>query len=134
MSDTTVDGVPDRGPVVFSVTTATLILATVFVAARMISRAGIVRKVSWDDYIILLAWLIAFFLSFSIDIGKTEGLGRHDANIDPNDRPALRKSEYVFSVLYVRPLPPLSSYSLCATHPCWILARQIAILLSKVSG
>ena len=133
MSDTTVDGVPDRGPVVFSVTTATLILATVFVAARMISRAGIVRKVSWDDYIILLAWLIAFFLSFCIDIGKTEGLGRHDANIDPNDRPALRRSEYVFSVLYVRPSLPFPLIR-CVPHPCWILARQIAILLCKVSG
>ena len=112
MSDPTVDGFPDRGPVVFSVTTATLVLATVFVVARMISRAGIVRKVSWDDYIILLAWLIAFFLSFSIDIGKTEGLGRHDANIDASDRPALRRSEYVFSVLYVRSSLPFLLFAM----------------------
>ncbi len=108
---------------VFSVTTATLVLATAFVVARMISRAGIVRKVSLDDYIILLAWLIAFFLSFSILIGKTEGLGRHDANIDASDRPALRRSEYVFSVLYVRLPPPpfpLLFFATCHISAGWL--------------
>ncbi|KAK4451859.1 major facilitator superfamily domain-containing protein [Podospora aff. communis PSN243] len=91
---------PDRGPAVFSVTTATSALATVFVAARMVSRIGIVRNMSADDYIIILAWLIAFFLSLTIDFGTRFGLGRHDRNIEHADKAGLRMCEYVFSILY----------------------------------
>ncbi|KAK0635839.1 major facilitator superfamily domain-containing protein [Bombardia bombarda] len=91
---------PDRGPAVFAVATATLIIATVFVAARMVSRLGIVRRIGWDDYTIVLAWLIALFLCLAINFGTKRGLGRHDANIDPNDMPGLRMCEYVFSILY----------------------------------
>ncbi|KAK5663017.1 hypothetical protein OQA88_6432 [Cercophora sp. LCS_1] len=91
---------PDRGPTVFAVTTATSVLATVFVAARMVSRIGIVRSVSWDDYIVVFAWLVSFFLCLSIDFGTKRGLGRHDAHIDPAQKPGLRMCEYIFSVLY----------------------------------
>ncbi|KAK0651578.1 major facilitator superfamily domain-containing protein [Cercophora newfieldiana] len=91
---------PDRGPAVFAVTTATSALATLFVAARMVSRIGIVRHMSADDYIIILAWLIAFFLSLTIDFGTQRGLGRHDSNIEHVDKPGLRMCEYVFSILY----------------------------------
>ncbi len=94
--------IQDRGPAVFAVTTSTLVLATVFVAARLVSRIGIVRRVSWDDYIIILAWFIAFFLSLTIDFATSRGLGRHDGDIEPVNEPGLRLCEYVFSVLYVR--------------------------------
>ncbi|KAL4725252.1 hypothetical protein ACLX1H_007399 [Fusarium chlamydosporum] len=93
-------GIPDRGPAVFAVTTATLVLATVFVAARIVSRAFIVRNVTWDDRVMILAWLFAFFLSFTICFGVHNGLGRHDEHIDPQRLPALRRCEYVFSILY----------------------------------
>lgn len=92
--------VPNRGPAVFAVTTATLVLASVFVGARMICRYFIVRRVSWDDRIMILAWLIAFFLSFSICYGATVGLGKHDDDISDSDVSKLRRSEYVFSILY----------------------------------
>ncbi|KAJ6437936.1 Major facilitator superfamily domain, general substrate transporter [Purpureocillium lavendulum] len=41
--------VPDRGPVVFAVTTATLVLASILVGARIICRYFVVRNVTWDD-------------------------------------------------------------------------------------
>lgn len=91
----------NRGPAVFAVTTATLVLASVFVFARMISRYFIVKRVTWDDRIILLAWLIAFFLSFTICFGVSKGLGKHDVDIPPEQIPTLRHCEYVFSILYV---------------------------------
>ncbi|KAI1308612.1 fucose permease [Xylaria venustula] len=91
---------PDRGPVVFAVTTGTLVLATVFVAARLACRKFIVRQVSWDDYFIVIAWVFAFGLSFAIDYGATKGLGRHDADIPADDWDPLRRSEYTFTVLY----------------------------------
>lgn len=92
---------PDRGPAVFAVTTATLVLATCFVAARLFCRIRIVRSVTWDDYAIVAAWILAFALSFSIDLGASKGLGRHDENISSGDWNALRRCEYAFSVLYV---------------------------------
>ncbi|KXJ95117.1 major facilitator superfamily domain-containing protein [Microdochium bolleyi] len=91
---------PDRGPSVFVVTTATFVLASVFVIARMVTRTLIVRRFSWDDYAMVAAWLIALGLSVSIIVGATKGLGRHDINIDVGDWDALRRTEYVFSVLY----------------------------------
>ena len=95
------DQVPDRGPAVFVVTTITICMSTLFVAARMVSRIGIVRRVGWDDYIILLAWLIAMFLSVTIDMATRRGLGRFDVDIDREDMPGLRMCEYIFSILYV---------------------------------
>ncbi|KAK3500221.1 major facilitator superfamily domain-containing protein [Neurospora hispaniola] len=92
--------VPDRGPAVFVVTTVTICLATLFVVARMVSRIGIVRRVGWDDYIIILAWLISLALSITIDMATRRGLGRHDVDIHPQHRPGLRMCEYVFSILY----------------------------------
>ncbi|KAK0739922.1 major facilitator superfamily domain-containing protein [Apiosordaria backusii] len=90
----------DRGPAVLAVTAATLILASVFVAARMVSRIGIVRRFGADDYIMVLAWLITLFLSLSIIFGTKKGLGRHGKNIEDWELPGLRMCEYVFSILY----------------------------------
>lgn len=50
---------PDRGPEVLAVTTTVLVIATVFVAARLVSRIAIVRNVTLDDYFIVLAWVSA---------------------------------------------------------------------------
>lgn len=91
---------PNRGPTVFAVTTATLLLATAFVGARIVCRHYIVRNVSWDDRVMALAWLIALFLSFTIDLGAVTGLGKHDADISERDLETLRRCEYVFSILY----------------------------------
>lgn len=47
----------NRGPTVLAVTAAMIVLATIFVFFRLVSRIGIVKKVTWDDYFILLAWV-----------------------------------------------------------------------------
>ena len=44
---------------------------------------------------------MAFGFSFSICYGTGVGLGRHEANVAPQDRESLKKAEYAFSVLYV---------------------------------
>ncbi|KAI1762146.1 MFS general substrate transporter [Hypoxylon sp. FL1150] len=100
MSSTDSGASPTRGPAVFAVTTATLVLATCIVAARLFCRIRIVRSVTWDDYAIVTAWIIALALSFSIDFGVSKGLGRHDDDIAFEDWYALRRCEYAFSVLY----------------------------------
>lgn len=98
---------PDRGPAVFAVTVVTLIIASVFVFARMICRRYIVKNVTSGDIIMLIAWVIAFFLSFTVALGTFNGLGSHDRDIHDKNRPRLRRCEYVFSILYV-----------CASHQC----------------
>ncbi|ETS74657.1 hypothetical protein PFICI_13141 [Pestalotiopsis fici W106-1] len=92
--------IPDRGPSVFAVTTATLVLASVFVAARLYTRLTIVRQFSWDDWFIILAWAFAFAVGFTIDLGTKNGLGKHDSDIAAGDWNTLRRCEYAFSVLY----------------------------------
>ncbi|KAG9753864.1 hypothetical protein KCU73_g5789, partial [Aureobasidium melanogenum] len=49
-------GYDSRSSVVFAVTVAMITCSTVFVFARMASRAGIVKKVLLDDYFMLVAW------------------------------------------------------------------------------
>ena len=47
----------NRGPVVLAVTIALLAASTTAVFLRLVSRIGIVRRVLWDDYFIILAWV-----------------------------------------------------------------------------
>ncbi len=46
-----------RGAVVFVVTTVTFALASVFVAARLISRFGILKSRTADDWVMIVAWV-----------------------------------------------------------------------------
>lgn len=52
-----VESMQNRGPVVLAVTIAFLAASTAVVSLRLVSRIGIVRKVSLDDYFIVLAWV-----------------------------------------------------------------------------
>ncbi|MCJ1468038.1 hypothetical protein MMC07_006664 [Pseudocyphellaria aurata] len=92
--------VDNRGPVVLAVTTALLVASTTFVALRLVSRIGVVKNVSIDDYFIVLAWLIAFGFSFAICYGTSVGLGRHDRDVKLEWQRSLKQCEYAFSVLY----------------------------------
>ncbi|AEO63554.1 uncharacterized protein THITE_2074633 [Thermothielavioides terrestris NRRL 8126] len=132
---------PDRGPAVFAVTTATLALATFFVAARLVSRVAIVRRTAGCDYVIVLAWLIAAFLSMSIDVGVKHGLGRHDRDIDPESKAGLRLCEFVFSILYNPALMATKTSILIFylrlsknTHRVLRLASWVVLGVVNVSG
>jgi hypothetical protein len=46
-----------RGPAVLIVTVIMMVLATTFVVLRMVSRIGIVKRVTLDDYFMMLAWV-----------------------------------------------------------------------------
>jgi hypothetical protein len=46
-----------RSRALFVGVTLTFILASLLVAARLVSRFGIVKRGGWDDYLILLAWV-----------------------------------------------------------------------------
>jgi hypothetical protein len=90
-----------RGPLVLAVSAATLACCTVFTLLRLISRFGVVKKPMWDDYFIILAWLLAFGTSFSICYGTTVGLGKHEVDVPSDSASAMKQAAYAFSVLYV---------------------------------
>ena len=90
----------DRSRVVLAVTAAVIACSTTFVFFRLVSRAGIVKKLLLDDYFILLAWAIAFGLSFAICYATQFGLGRHEQDIELSQRDNLNRLNYVFTVLY----------------------------------
>lgn len=48
---------PSRGKAVFVVTTITFILASAFVFARILSRFVLLRNQTWDDWLMILAWV-----------------------------------------------------------------------------
>jgi hypothetical protein len=47
----------DRSTAVFAVTCVMLVLATLFVVMRLISKLGLVKRPTWDDALIVLAWV-----------------------------------------------------------------------------
>ena len=49
-----------RSRAVFVGVTVTFVLASIFVAARLITRIIITKHRSWDTYCILLAWVSMF--------------------------------------------------------------------------
>lgn len=53
--------IPDRRQSVLVVTTTTLVVATIFITARLVSRLVIVRKITWDDYFIVFGWVSFIF-------------------------------------------------------------------------
>ena len=46
-----------RGRSVFIVTTTTFVIATIFVIARLVSRFGLLRRRTADDWCMILAWV-----------------------------------------------------------------------------
>ncbi len=92
--------VDTRGPVTLAVTITMLVLATLFVFFRFLTRIWIVRKVYLEDWFILAAWALAVGFSASICAGTAVGLGLHEVDVAVVHHGHLRKAEYAFSVLY----------------------------------
>ena len=57
--DAAVLAAQNRGPTVLTVTIILLSISTAFTALRLISRFGVVKRISNDDYMIILAWVSA---------------------------------------------------------------------------
>ncbi|KAI9841661.1 MAG: hypothetical protein M1837_000455 [Sclerophora amabilis] len=132
--------IDSRAPLVLSVTTALIVVSFFFVLLRVVSRLAVVRRFSLDDYFIILAWLIAFGLSFAICFGTSRGLGLHDVDIREEWRPALRRSEYAFSVLYNPALMATKTsilifyLNLSKTQPMFRRASMITLVVVNAAG
>ncbi|CAE7192352.1 hypothetical protein P3342_009174 [Pyrenophora teres f. teres] len=131
---------PTRGPVVLGVAASTLALCSVFVGFRLISRFLVVRRPGWDDYTMLLAWVLAFGASFSICYGATKGLGRKQKNIPLEWQAPMKQSSYAFSVLYNPALMATKTsillfyLTLSKTHKVFRWATIATLVVVNVGG
>ncbi|ELR03139.1 hypothetical protein VC83_08477 [Pseudogymnoascus destructans] len=91
---------PDRRQAMQVATTVTIVVAFVFVALRMISRISITRRTTLDDYMMIIAWIIAFGGSLTILLAARKGLGLMDAELKPEWLSPLKKFGYIYSILY----------------------------------
>ena len=99
-SDPSGEVLDDRSGAVFVVTLVLSITATVFVLLRLASKGLVVRKLTSDDYIIVVAWVFSAGLSVSIMLGAQRGLGAPDSLIQASWEDTLKRSVYAFTVLY----------------------------------
>lgn len=89
-----------RSGAVLAVTVCMAGLATLFVFFRILSRAAIVKHISPDDYIMIVAWIIALGLSATLCYACAWGLGRKEADVPPSWEWNLKKADYAFTILY----------------------------------
>ncbi|WWD05129.1 hypothetical protein V865_003201 [Kwoniella europaea PYCC6329] len=90
----------DRSEAIFVVGIVMTTLATLFVMLRILSKTWVVKKVMWDDYITVLAWLFFLALSVATIIASRNGLGKVGVDIEPRWVGILRKCIYTFVVFY----------------------------------
>lgn len=92
----------DRNSTILIVTIVTVSIATVLIVGRLISRAVIVKHVTFDDYLIVIGWILSFGASVLVAFATGKGLGKPDVRIKDEWVLPLKKYIYAFSVLYVR--------------------------------
>jgi hypothetical protein len=92
----------DRSTTILIVTIVTVSVATVLIAGRLISRAVIVKHITFDDYLIVIGWILSLGASVVAVFATGKGLGKPDARIKDEWVLPLKKCIYAFSVLYVR--------------------------------
>ncbi|OCF44340.1 hypothetical protein I317_01785 [Kwoniella heveanensis CBS 569] len=90
----------DRSAAIFTVVMILAVLSTTFVSLRMISKGWIVRKVTLDDWVAVLAWFFCISCSILIMIGTRVGLGRIGSEVKAEWVAPLRKITYAFTVFY----------------------------------
>ncbi|KAJ4027599.1 hypothetical protein NW758_014013 [Fusarium oxysporum] len=56
---------------IFITVTVTFLVASLFALGRVVSRFGIARRHGWDDYVFIVAWILAFGLSFTVAFGNS---------------------------------------------------------------
>lgn len=132
--------VGDRSPAVFVVTLILGILATVFVALRVISKLWVVKRFTSDDILAVVAWVFATGVSAVICAGAREGLGRTDEGISADDRASIKRGIYAFTVLYNPALMATKTSILilyirmAAAHPFLRYASIATAVIVNIAG
>ncbi|KAJ6085847.1 Major facilitator superfamily domain general substrate transporter [Penicillium sp. IBT 16267x] len=129
-----------RQPATLGVSVTFLALGTVFVALRFISRVFVVRRVALHDYLMLLAWVLDFGFSLSLFFAVHNGLGLHAVDVLPENKAALNKATYAFTVLYSPALMTVKSsilvfyMTLTRNQKVFRYANYVTLAVVNVAG
>ncbi|KAF2765562.1 hypothetical protein EJ03DRAFT_299861 [Teratosphaeria nubilosa] len=74
-----------RGPEIYGTFILFVVLTTITLCLRMYSRASLVKKVGWDDWLAAIAWLFFICHASSAITGVYHGTGQHPSTIKPAD-------------------------------------------------
>lgn len=77
-----------------------LSIVTLFFAIKIITRFGLVRKSSWEDYSAILAWLGLVVLVVVQRQADRFGNGKHLWDVKDTDYAEAGKFNYIFQILY----------------------------------
>ncbi|KAG4436930.1 hypothetical protein IFR05_007581 [Cadophora sp. M221] len=129
----------ERSRAIFIAATGSFVLASISAAGRVVSRFVVVKRHGWDDYTFILAWILAFGLTFAVNFGTYKGLGLHNDNILPAWTAPLLAAEYVAIVLFtpalvVTKISILLLYLDIAKHQTFFRIATYAILSVVVVG
>ncbi|KAL8944881.1 MAG: hypothetical protein Q9216_000171 [Gyalolechia sp. 2 TL-2023] len=90
----------DRGSEVVGAVITVAILATVAVTLRFMSRKHMKVAISWDDYLMIPALVLALGLCFIDGYGVRFGTGRHLLAVGLQNVQVFLKLEYAFQIIY----------------------------------
>ena len=79
------DHAENHGPVVTALTLCFLVISSILVILRCVSRVGVVKKWSWDDTFIIFAW-VRVFLGNRAVVGQSSCLGRSSTDPETGSR------------------------------------------------
>ncbi|KAH7024744.1 uncharacterized protein B0I36DRAFT_416345 [Microdochium trichocladiopsis] len=74
---------PNRGPEVNTAVWTLFGFSTLFLILRVYCKIRKLRRLWWDDYVLLAAWLCFTISCIQLSINISRGFGRPGANIDP---------------------------------------------------
>ncbi|KAL4919294.1 hypothetical protein BDW62DRAFT_209779 [Aspergillus aurantiobrunneus] len=102
--------------VIYGVNIPLMVLMTVFVAGRFVSRTFLVRNaLGIDDWTMLIAYLLAMGMSAAQLVEPKYGIGRHLYDVRPEWYPSLGKLTIAVQALFA-PCSALTKISICLTY------------------
>ncbi|KAL3471573.1 hypothetical protein BJX99DRAFT_266619 [Aspergillus californicus] len=103
-------------PVIYGVNIPLMVLMTVFVAGRFLSRTYLVRNaLGLDDWTMLVAYVLAMAMSACQLLEPTCGIGRHLYDVKPEWYASLGKLTVAIQCLFA-PCSAMTKISICLTY------------------
>ncbi|KAH9872873.1 hypothetical protein J1614_005267 [Plenodomus biglobosus] len=78
-------GVPDNGPVIVGITWWLTFFCGAFLSLRIYAKLSRKQKLWWDDYILIVSWVLLLVEAILTQIGQNVGFGKRIADISPEN-------------------------------------------------
>ncbi|KAJ5177103.1 uncharacterized protein N7482_002980 [Penicillium canariense] len=95
----TVDGMPDRGHILFVTALVMVLIAALFVVIRLATRIHL-RQFGWDDLFLVIALLASVLTTTTINLAVVNGYGRHTVDMGESIHAAQMQWFFIAQVPY----------------------------------